>query len=91
MVHCFTVFKTVITIETGGIGGATLTVIISMVIALRHEETNAESLVAADRVVRTLYGRIVTATLQTVTATTTATATATTAPRPPNTCKTIRG
>ena len=45
--HYFTVSKTVITIETGGIGGATLPVMISKLIALRHEETSAESLVEA--------------------------------------------
>ena len=83
--HYFTVSKTVITIETGGIGGATLPVMISKLIALRHEETSAESLVAAlDRAV------FFTATAQAVTATTTGLIMETTAPRPPNTFKTTR-
>ena len=87
MSHYFEVFKTVITIETGDIGGALVTLIMMIIGTPPCDgETNVESWVSASDPKRGITVGIVTATAQAATAT----ATATTAPRPPNTRETIR-
>ena len=88
-IHYFTVFKTVITIETGDVGGATLVITNN---ALRHEETNAESSALTHVGISfvDVTNGIFTAMAQAVTATTTGLTVETTVPRPLNTCKTSR-